>query len=247
MTYTVAITGGIGSGKTTVANLFAQQGITLVDADIVAREVVEVGSPALGSIIAHFGTQVQLPDGSLNRAVLREIVFAEPQQQAWLNQLLHPLISQTMQHQLAAVTSPYALWVVPLLVENNLCGLANRVLVVDVSPETQIKRTLLRDQVSEQQIRQILRAQASRSARLAVADDIIDNDGDNHDDSYHNDKHEQHADSQKDRNQDHHRNNTPKSRNAKSDLLSLQTPSRSSLSAQVALLHQKYLELAAQH
>ncbi|MGL5726477.1 MAG: dephospho-CoA kinase [Plesiomonas sp.] len=215
MTYTVAITGGIGSGKTTVANLFAQHGITLVDADIVAREVVEVGSPALGSIVAHFGTQVQLPDGSLNRAVLREIVFADPQQQAWLNQLLHPLISQTMQHQLAAVTSPYALWVVPLLVENNLCGLADRVLVIDVSPDTQIKRTLLRDKVSEQQVKHILRAQASRSERLAVADDIIDNDC-----------------------------------NALSAPISLQRVNQDALDAlstQVSLLHQKYLELAAQH
>ncbi|MGL5006179.1 MAG: dephospho-CoA kinase [Plesiomonas sp.] len=234
MTYTVAITGGIGSGKTTVANLFSQYGITLVDADIVARDVVAPGSSALHSIITHFGTQVQFADGSLNRAALREIIFADPQQQAWLNQLLHPLINQTMQQQLAAVTSPYALWVVPLLVENNLCKFAHRVLVVDVSPQTQITRTLLRDQVSEQQIKQILNAQASRSDRLAVADDIIDNDHHGHHATVSNTVAEQHQ-----QNLLH----TPHHNNTHAQPVS----TANSLSAQVALLHQKYLQLAAHY
>lgn len=173
--YVVAITGGIGSGKTTVANQFAELGIEVVDADVIAREVVEPGTPALAAIAAHFGSAVITPDGQLDRRRLRERVFTDPQAKGWLNALLHPLIRTEMQHQCAAARSPYCLLVVPLLVENRLTALANRVLVIDVDEATQIERTCRRDGVSREQAQAILAAQASRADRLAAADDVLDN------------------------------------------------------------------------
>ncbi|WAG10684.1 dephospho-CoA kinase [Aeromonas dhakensis] len=173
--YVVAITGGIGSGKTTVANQFAELGIEVVDADIIAREVVEPGTPALAAIAAHFGADVIAPDGRLDRRQLRERVFTDPQAKDWLNALLHPLIRSEMQRQCAAARSPYCLLVVPLLVENRLTALANRVLVIDVDEATQIERTCRRDGVSREQAEAILAAQASRTERLATADDVLDN------------------------------------------------------------------------
>ncbi|HDX8615396.1 TPA: dephospho-CoA kinase [Aeromonas dhakensis] len=173
--YVVAITGGIGSGKTTVANQFAELGIEVVDADIIAREVVEPGTPALAAIAAHFGADVIAPDGRLDRRQLRERVFTDPQAKDWLNALLHPLIRSKMQRQCAAARSPYCLLVVPLLVENRLTALANRVLVIDVDEATQIERTCRRDGVSREQAEAILAAQASRTERLAAADDVLDN------------------------------------------------------------------------
>ncbi|MFQ2267314.1 dephospho-CoA kinase [Aeromonas hydrophila] len=173
--YVVAITGGIGSGKTTVANQFAELGIEVVDADVIAREVVEPGTPALAAIAAHFGSDVITPDGQLDRRRLRERVFTDPQAKGWLNALLHPLIRTEMQRQCAAARSPYCLLVVPLLVENRLTALANRVLVIDVDEATQIERTCRRDGVSREQAQAILAAQASRAERLAAADDVLDN------------------------------------------------------------------------
>lgn len=173
--YVVAITGGIGSGKTTVANQFAKLGIEVVDADVIAREVVEPGTPALAAIAAHFGSEVITPDGQLDRRRLRERVFTDPQAKGWLNTLLHPLIRTEMQRQCAAARSPYCLLVVPLLVENRLTALANRVLVIDVDEATQIERTCRRDGVSYEQAQAILAAQASRAERLTAADDVLDN------------------------------------------------------------------------
>lgn len=173
--YVVAITGGIGSGKTTVANQFAELGIEVVDADVIAREVVEPGTQALAAIAAHFGSAVITPDGQLDRRRLREQVFTDPQAKGWLNALLHPLIRTEMQRQCAAARSPYCLLVVPLLVENQLTALANRVLVIDVDEATQIERTCRRDGVSHEQAQAILAAQASRAERLAAADDVLDN------------------------------------------------------------------------
>ncbi|WP_287145966.1 dephospho-CoA kinase [Aeromonas sp.] len=173
--YVVAVTGGIGSGKTTIANQFAALGIDVVDADVIARDVVEPGAPALAAIATYFGPDVIAPDGQLDRRSLRERVFSDPNAKAWLNALLHPLIRQEMLRQCAAARSPYCLLVVPLLVENKLAGLANRVLVIDVDEATQIERTCRRDGVSAEQARAIIAAQASRSERLAAADDVIDN------------------------------------------------------------------------
>ncbi|MDA8511033.1 dephospho-CoA kinase [Citrobacter sp. Igbk 14] len=177
MRYTVALTGGIGSGKSTVANAFADLGINVIDADIIARQVVERGMPALQAIAEHFGSDVIAADGSLQRRILRERIFSDPDEKKWLNALLHPLIQQETQRQFQQATSPYLLWVVPLLVENALYEKADRVLVVDVTPETQLRRTMQRDDVTREHVEQILAAQATREARLAVADDVIDNNG----------------------------------------------------------------------
>ena len=177
MRYTVALTGGIGSGKSTVANAFADLGINIIDADIIARQVVEPGTPAFKAIAEHFGSEVIATDGSLQRRILRERIFSDPDEKKWLNALLHPLIQQETQRQFQQATSPYLLWVVPLLVENALYKKADRVLVVDVTPETQLRRTMQRDDVTREHVEQILAAQATREARLAVADDVIDNNG----------------------------------------------------------------------
>ncbi|CEJ63120.1 MULTISPECIES: dephospho-CoA kinase [Citrobacter] len=177
MRYTVALTGGIGSGKSTVANAFADLGINVIDADIIARQVVERGMPALQAIAEHFGSDVIAADGSLQRRILRERIFSDPDEKKWLNALLHPLIQQETQRQFQQATSPYLLWVVPLLVENALYKKADRVLVVDVTPETQLRRTMQRDDVTREHVEHILAAQATREARLAVADDVIDNNG----------------------------------------------------------------------
>ncbi|MFW5405974.1 dephospho-CoA kinase [Pectobacterium carotovorum] len=175
MTYIVALTGGIGSGKSTVADEFAKLGATIVDADIIARQVVEPGESALDAIRLRFGDAMLNTDGSLNRAALRQRIFSSPEEKQWLNNLLHPLIQQETQAQFQAASAPYILWVVPLLVENGLQQRAQRILVVDVDKETQLARTLARDGISQQQAENILAAQATREQRLAYADDIIDN------------------------------------------------------------------------
>lgn len=176
--YIVAITGGIGSGKTTIANQFAELGIDIVDADVIAREVVDPGTPALAAIAAQFGPEMLDPQGQLDRRRLRERVFSDPDAKAWLNGLLHPLIRQEMLRQCANARSPYCLLVVPLLIENRLTQLANRVLVIDVDEATQVERTCRRDGVSRAQAKAILAAQASRAERLAAADDVLDNQND---------------------------------------------------------------------
>ncbi len=173
--YVVAITGGIGSGKTTVANQFAALGIEVVDADLIAREVVAPGTPALAAITSHFGPEILTEQGLLDRRVLRERIFSDPAAKSWLNALLHPIIRSEMLRQCAAVSSPYCLLVVPLLVENRLTELADRVLVIDVDEATQIERTCRRDGVSREQAQAILASQANRSERLAMADDVLDN------------------------------------------------------------------------
>ena len=173
--YVVAITGGIGSGKTTVANQFAALGIEVVDADLIAREVVAPGTPALAAITSHFGPEILTEQGLLDRRVLRERIFSDPAAKSWLNALLHPIIRSEMLRQCAAANSPYCLLVVPLLVENRLTELADRVLVIDVDEATQIERTCRRDGVSLEQAQAILASQASRSERLAMADDVLDN------------------------------------------------------------------------
>ena len=182
MAFVIGLTGGIASGKTTVANLFKQQfKIDIVDADIVAREVVELGTPGLNAIIEHFGADIVRDDQTLDRAKLREKIFSNPEEKAWLNGLLHPMIREKMIEDLEQVTSDYALLVVPLLVENKLDSLCDRVLVVDVDPQTQISRTVRRDNVSEEQANAILASQASREQRLALADDVVKNNPDDPD------------------------------------------------------------------
>jgi dephospho-CoA kinase len=176
MTFVVALTGGIASGKTTVADLFHHHfAIDIVDADIIARQVVAIGTPGLKQITQHFGSTILNQDGSLNRAELRQRIFSQPKEKNWLEALLHPLIRLQMQTALQQTTSAYALLVVPLLVENHLESMADRVLVVDVDEKTQIQRTMQRDNVAAEQAKNILAAQATRQQRLAIADDVIEN------------------------------------------------------------------------
>ncbi|MEZ2756595.1 dephospho-CoA kinase [Providencia vermicola] len=175
MPYIVALTGGIGSGKTTIANNFAKFGVPIVDADVIARQVVEPNTPAFDAIRSHFGKEIISLDGTLNRGLLRDIIFSNTNEKKWLNTLLHPLIQQETQKQLYQDNYPYVLWVVPLLIENNISHLADRVLVVDVTPEEQIQRTIKRDNTSLEQVKNILNAQVSREKRLSYADDVITN------------------------------------------------------------------------
>ena len=177
MSYIVALTGGIGSGKSTVSDEFSRLGVPVVDSDIIARQVVEPGTVALQAIAEHFGSSILLADGTLDRKKLRERIFSQPDEKQWLNNLLHPQIQLETRRQIAAIEAPYILWVVPLLVENNLCSRANRILVVDVSTKTQLHRTVARDGTSLHQAQQILAAQTSRELRLSLADDVLNNDG----------------------------------------------------------------------
>ena len=178
MTYVVGLTGGIGSGKSTIAELFAELGVPVIDADLVARQVVEKGSPLLAEIAVHFGPEILLEDGALNRAALREKVFNHEREKQWLNQLLHPAIRHEMLRQLAAQQAPYCIFMVPLLIENNLTALCQRVLVVDVSEQTQMTRASKRDNNQLALIKNIMQSQVSRSERLQHADDVINNDVD---------------------------------------------------------------------
>ncbi|GAA5216695.1 dephospho-CoA kinase [Corallincola platygyrae] len=173
--FVVGLTGGIGSGKSTVAAMFSDLGITVVDADQVAREVVAKGSEALSQIASHFGQDILLPTGELDRTALRSRVFADQQERHWLNTLLHPLIGEEMRRQLSHSSSPYTIWMVPLLVENKLTAQADRVLVIDVPESIQIQRATSRDSQSQQQITDIMNSQASRAERLSLADDTLDN------------------------------------------------------------------------
>ncbi|WP_019027191.1 dephospho-CoA kinase [Colwellia piezophila] len=172
----IGLTGGIGSGKTTVTDYFQELGIEVIDADIIAREVVALGSPALTAISQHFGADYIQQDGQLNRSLLRNRIFANEPDKLWLNELLHPLIRSSLLSQTKKATSPYCILVAPLLIENNLQHLVNRVLVIDVSESTQTKRTMQRDNNSIAQVKAILASQTTRANRLNHADDIITND-----------------------------------------------------------------------
>jgi len=171
----IGLTGGIGSGKTTIADFFADLGIDIIDADIAARKVVEPKSSALVQISQHFGLQFIQADGTLNRSLLRSRIFSNDTDKLWLNNLLHPLIRQTMLNEIQQSKSPYCLLVAPLLIENNLQSLVQRILVIDISEVEQIKRAVLRDPSSKEEIIRIIASQIPRKQRLKYADDIIDN------------------------------------------------------------------------
>lgn len=175
--HVIGLTGGIGSGKSTVARLFGKFGVHWVDADDVARQVVEPGTPALAAIAEHFGNDVLTDSGALNRARLRSIVFSEPDERAWLEALLHPVIRQELMRQLRpeGYSLPYVLLVSPLLLETDQHALVEKVWVVDVPVELQIERTMARDNNDRAQVERIIATQMSREERLAKADTIIDN------------------------------------------------------------------------
>lgn len=177
MLLVVGITGGIGSGKSAVTKLFEDLGVQVVDADIAARVIVEPGRPALAAIADHFGKEILQADGTLDRAALRQKVFSDNSERTWLEQLTHPLIGQEIVDQLEAVTSPYAIFASPLLLETSQRELVDLIAVVDVPEETQLKRTMTRDDNDEAQVKRIMAVQMKRDQRLELADIVIDNSG----------------------------------------------------------------------
>ena len=173
--WVLGLTGGIGSGKSAVSAMFEELGIQVVDADIVAREVVEPGSVGLTKITAHFGDEILTNNGTLDRAKLRAIIFADESQKQWLNNLLHPLIRGSMLSQLKQATSNYVILVAPLLFENGLEKYCNHTLLIDVPVDVQITRTTARDNVSVELAKQIIASQMSRADKQQKAGDILDN------------------------------------------------------------------------
>lgn len=173
--WVLGLTGGIGCGKSAVSAMFEQLGITVVDADIIARQVVAPNSAGLAAISEHFGNEILNPDGSLNRAKLREIIFADNAQKTWLNNLLHPLIREKTLNDLSTANSAYVVLVAPLLFENGLDQYCDRTLIIDVPVEIQISRTIARDNIDRQQALSIIAAQMSREDKLHRADDVVDN------------------------------------------------------------------------
>jgi dephospho-CoA kinase len=174
----IGLTGGIGSGKSAAAELFAQRGVPVLDADVMAREVVEPGMPALEDIAARFGAEVLTASGQLDRRRMRELVFAAPEKRRELEAILHPRIRHLMRERIAALHAPYCIAVIPLLVETGQRDLCDRILVVDVPEPLQYERVQHRDGLSPEEIRAVLDAQATRDERLAAADDVIVNDRD---------------------------------------------------------------------
>ncbi len=177
-TIIVGLTGGIGSGKSEVSRRFEQLGITVVDADVVAREAVNIGSVALSNISGHFGQNILNADGSLNRAQLRSRIFENPNEKSWLENLLHPIIRKEIAAQLTQSRTPYTILSSPLLLETKQDELVNRILVVDATEDMQIKRASARDANNTDQIQKIMATQISRAERRKKADDIIENHGD---------------------------------------------------------------------
>lgn len=177
MNRVLGLTGGIGSGKSAAGERFSALGITVVDADQMARVVVEPGKPALDAIAGHFGSEVLQADGSLDRARLRQLVFADPAQRQWLEKLTHPLIGEEIRLRLQRSKSAYSVLASPLLMETNQRGLCDELLLIDVPEELQLARAARRDDNDEAQIRRIMAAQMSRAERRSRADHIIDNSG----------------------------------------------------------------------
>ena len=171
----IAVTGGIGSGKSTVCDEFARGGVPVIDADQVAREVVLPGSPGLAEITAEFGPAILAPDHTLDRAALRRVVFADPAARLKLEAILHPLIRHATRARIAALDADYCLLAIPLLVEKGHYDQIDRVLVVDCPEDVQINRVMSRDSLTAPEVAAIMRTQATRDARLSRADDVIVN------------------------------------------------------------------------
>jgi dephospho-CoA kinase len=174
----IALTGGIASGKSTVADLFARLGVPVIDTDVIARQVVERGQPALARVVAELGPGVLAADGNLDRRRLRELIFAHPDARRKLEAILHPAIRSEMERQSIAAGGPYQVLVIPLLAEGGRRDHVQRVLLVDAPEEVQVERLMRRDGVSRPQALASLAAQANRLQRQAMADDVILNTGD---------------------------------------------------------------------
>lgn len=174
--FRVGLTGGIASGKSTVANMFAGLGAVVIDTDVIAREVVAPGQPALDEIAQTFGESVLTAAGGLDRVAMRQLVFSDDDARKRLEAIVHPRIQEETRRQSAQAGGIYQIIAIPLLVESTLKSFVDRILVVDCDEETQIRRLLVRDAEGEAQARRMLAAQTSRSERLAIADDVISND-----------------------------------------------------------------------
>jgi dephospho-CoA kinase len=178
MSFVVGLTGGIGSGKSAVADLFAARGVVVIDTDAIAHQLTAPGGAAMPAIGAEFGAAVATPEGALDRAAMRGIVFADASARKRLEAILHPMIRSESERRLASADSPYAILMVPLLVESgDYRKRVDRVAVVDCREQTQIDRVMQRNGLSRPEVERILAAQATRAERLAAADDVIDNDG----------------------------------------------------------------------
>ncbi|MEB0138213.1 MULTISPECIES: dephospho-CoA kinase [unclassified Undibacterium] len=174
--YAIGLTGGIGSGKSTVADLFAARGAAIIDTDLIAHQLSAPGGAAIPAIEAAFGADFLTAQGALNRQKMRELVFADPAQRQRLEHILHPLIGRQTHTEAAAAGGAYLMYVVPLLVESGKWRQrVDRIVVVDCSVETQIARVMARNNLSRAAVEAIMRSQASRADRLAAADDMIDN------------------------------------------------------------------------
>ncbi len=173
----IALTGGIASGKSAVANEFSRLGVPIIDLDVLARQVVASGQPALTAIIEHFGTALLNNDGSLNRARLRELIFSDPAKKQALESILHPAIRHAQLALAAQLGGPYQIHVVPLLIETQRQDRYDRILVVTCDRATQLKRLLQRDGIQPQLAEQMLDAQVSSAERLKYANDVLENDG----------------------------------------------------------------------
>lgn len=177
--FVVGLTGGVGSGKSTVADLFVAQGAALVDTDQIAHQLTAIGGLAMPGILAAFGDSLADTQGALDRTAMRNLVFADPDARAKLEAILHPLIRQVSDQRCAEAASPYVILAVPLLVESgNYRDRCDRIVVVDCPETLQISRVMARNSWPEQQVRAVLAAQASRDQRLAIADDVLANEGD---------------------------------------------------------------------
>ncbi len=173
----IGLTGGIGSGKSSVCKIFRELGVPIIDSDIIARELVEPGSKVLLKVASLFGDQVIQQDGSLDRAQVRDLIFHDEVKRSQLEALLHPLIREAMQRQIDALDSAYVILAIPLLLEKGWQQQLDRVLVVDCSEAQQLRRASSRDGSATETIERIIASQIQRNARLAAADDIIDNSG----------------------------------------------------------------------
>lgn len=171
----VGLTGGIGCGKSTVARIFSDLNVPVLDADAIAHRLVEKGRPALRQIQQAFGTAILNPDGSLNRKSLREQVFSDLKQKQKLESILHPLIYRTLLAELEQLIAPYCIISIPLLFETGMTHFVDRILVIDCPVETQVERVKVRDRLSIERIQSIIDSQVSRTFRKAQADDLIDN------------------------------------------------------------------------
>jgi len=171
----IGLTGGIGSGKSTVAKYFSDLDTSIIDADIIAQQLVEPGKPALKSIVNHFGEKILLPSGVLDRNQLRETIFTDPKQKKNLEAILHPLVYSEIESQIEQLSSPYCIISIPLLIETGMEHFVDRILVIDCPVEVQFNRVKKRDLLSDARINSIIGSQATREQRLLAANDIIDN------------------------------------------------------------------------